>query len=296
MNQSQRALWATFDSIAKTMRAEFEIQREQLQHRGLTGRALEATLAADYLQSYLPRSVQLRRNVELVSTDGQISPKCDLVICDASTPPLRSAGNVEVVPIECVYAVVEVKPRLGVRELDDAWNKIRAIKAMPKTAWYPDNSVVRPSINIYGRSWPYLPVTGFVFAHESITLEGLANRLLGRAIRDNVPPSLCIDGVYSLNEGSLNWGDQTQGWSTAKPGQRTVRIVKPPYDRILPLMTLHIQSLMSMAHMPRFDFGAYIGNMGFGIEKHLRDESVFPSETALASPTETAPAESSQDG
>jgi hypothetical protein len=260
------------------MRAEFEAQRVQLQHRGLTGRAREATLAAEYLEKYLPRTVQLRRNVELVSTDGQISPECDLVICDATTPPLWTSGDVEVLPIECVYAVIEVKSRLDGTELEDAWRKIRAIKAMPKVAWYP--SPIQSTIRLYGREWTYMPVQGFVFAYESVNLERLADRLLSRAIEDRVPPQHCIDGVYVLEAGSLHWGDETQFWMTAVPGKRTVRFIRPLQGRsVLPIMTLNIQALMSMTTTPRFDFGAYMGNMVFGSSQYMTDGSHFPTET-----------------
>jgi hypothetical protein len=261
------------------MRADFEAQKVQVEHRGLTGRAREATLAAEYLEKYLPGSMRLRRNVEIVATDGSRSPECDIVICDARTPPLWTAGDVEVMPIECVYAVIEVKSRLDGRELDDSWRKIRTIKAMPKTAWLREVGL-SVSLPVYGRIWKYTPVAGFVFAYESIDLGNLADRLLERAVEDNVPPHLCVDGVYVLNGGSLNWGDATQPWQTPIPGRRTVRHIKPLQGRsILPMMTLHLQGILGAVFGPRFDLGAYFGNMTLGtIVGAASDETDFPTD------------------
>lgn len=281
MKDSQQALRATFGAIATKMRADFEAQKEQLDHRGLTGRAREATLVAEYLEKYLPGTLRLRRNVELVATDGSTSPECDIVICDAQTPPLWTAGDVEVMPIECVYAVIEVKSRLDGRELDDAWSKIRRIKAMPKAAWYPDTGVIRTTVTMYGREWRYSPVWGIVFAYESTNLGSLADRLLARALEDDAPPHLCMDGVFVLSAGSLHWGNQTQPLQpTALPGQRIVRHVTPPQGgSMLPLLTLQMQGLMSVAHMPRFNFAAYFGSMTLGKDAgSASHESNFPIE------------------
>lgn len=67
----------------------------------------------------------------------------------------------------------------------------------------------------------------------------------GPADRGRRPGIEFRDGVYVLNSGGLNWGDETQPWQAPLPGRRTVRHIEPLQGRsILPMMTLHLQSLL----------------------------------------------------
>src|SRR5438477_10847930 len=106
------------------MKIDFDAAGDSVEHRGLRGHARETTLVKEYLDKYLPQSLLVRRNVEIVSSDGQRSPEVDIAICDPATPPLWAAADVEVVPIECVHGVIEVKSRLDSPALKEAWDDI----------------------------------------------------------------------------------------------------------------------------------------------------------------------------
>jgi hypothetical protein len=87
------------------MRQDFA-DSAQLKHKGLRGNVRESALG-DYLSKYLPQRLLGRYNCEIIASDGSISTETDVAICDESTPPLRTLYDVDVVPIECVLAVIE---------------------------------------------------------------------------------------------------------------------------------------------------------------------------------------------
>jgi hypothetical protein len=263
-------LGATFRSIAQRMRSDFEATRQQLEHRGLKGKAREYTLISDYLSTYLPRSILVRRNVEIISSDGQVSHECDIALCDQTTPPLWIAGDVEVVPIECVHAAIEVRSHLDRAGLEQAWDRISGIKRMPKVAWIPGGLGSRFSLDRCGRSYNHFPTLGFLFAYDSTDLKTLGQTLADLA--DNTPCEERIDAVWVLEEGSILWGDEGDPWLTALPGEVRLRVIENAVkaDSPLPLMTMQLQSLLQTAFMPPFRIGDYMGLTAIGVASYLR--------------------------
>jgi hypothetical protein len=110
---------------------------------------------------------------------------------------------------ECVHAIVEMKSHLDGRELLDACEKIRAVKALPKTAFARTRSLLEMS-EMYGRNYWYTPTAGLIFAFDSIDPEELG-RQLAAWCRDkdvvHVP-----DGVYILNKAHLLWSTPAGEW------------------------------------------------------------------------------------
>jgi hypothetical protein len=102
-----------FRAVAGQMQADFQATRRLVQHRGLKGKAAENNLVATFLDRYLPATLTIRQNAEVVSSAGDVSPECDVLICDPSTPPLWSANNVDIVPVESLYGLIEVKSALS---------------------------------------------------------------------------------------------------------------------------------------------------------------------------------------
>lgn len=163
---------------------------------------------------------------------------CDVVICDPATPPLWTAGDVEVVPIECVHAVIEVKSRLDATELRSCCDKIGSIKRFPKTAFMPQQrSGIRRGVELYGREWEFFPVLGFVFAFESADLQRLGEVISEHAVDGDLSPEHRIDGVYVLSRGAVVWGGPEDDWRTAQPGPIRVRaLASLPGRSPLPLL------------------------------------------------------------
>ncbi|MFB6557207.1 DUF6602 domain-containing protein, partial [Streptomyces sp. NPDC056405] len=75
--------------------------------------------------------------MEVISTNGDVSPQSDIVLIDRGTPPFTSLKGFRIIPNECVYGMVEVKTKLDGNQLTDACNKISKMRTMPKTAYRP---------------------------------------------------------------------------------------------------------------------------------------------------------------
>lgn len=191
-------LYGPMEAWAQKMRAQFEsIHRK---HKGESGRRREDDLK-EFLRAFLPRRLAVGTG-EIVATDGEVSPQVDLIVYDALETPLldRSESSV-VVPIEGVYAVIEVSSNLTSRKLAQDAEKIRAIKAMPKTAYFLPRTGVIPQYGFYGKTYEAFPVLGFCFAYKSLTLPKLVEKVC--LLDDFKDLSRNIDMICSLSHGCV---------------------------------------------------------------------------------------------
>jgi hypothetical protein len=61
-------------------------------------------IVRDFVARYLPRSAEATGRGEIITADGQVSPECDVMIVDRSTPPLMDSRDFRIVPAECSTA------------------------------------------------------------------------------------------------------------------------------------------------------------------------------------------------
>lgn len=113
------------DIIAGRMQLDFEASAS-LKHSGSKGAVRETALRRDFLTKYVSGAARVFGNGELISTDGQVSGECDLMIVEPSTPPLWSDEDYALVPVECCYVVIEVKSFLSTDELRKSWTAAKA--------------------------------------------------------------------------------------------------------------------------------------------------------------------------
>lgn len=123
----------TLSLIEQQFMAAYEVTTT-IKHKGEKGRQREHGLAT-LLREHLPGAYGVATG-ELVShTDDENSPQCDIIIYDhLNYPVLGKTGAVQLVPIEAVYSVIEVKTKLDAKELGDAEKKFSAIQKMPRCA------------------------------------------------------------------------------------------------------------------------------------------------------------------
>jgi hypothetical protein len=155
---------------AARMFAQFEnIKRK---HRGETGRRREDDLR-EFLRCFFPRRLGIGTG-EIAASDGSVSPQVDLIVYDAlETPLLDSSESSIVVPVEGVFGVIEVSSRLDITKLREDVEKIRAVKALEKRAYWAGNSDIVNSYAPHGTPRDVWPVLGFCFAYEGNELDNL---------------------------------------------------------------------------------------------------------------------------
>jgi hypothetical protein len=107
----------------------------------------------------------------VVAVTGEASKQVDIIIYDNfHSPLLVDAKDTKVVPAECVYAAIELKPNMSSREeLHDAIDNIRSVKRLPRNAVVPMHGGHRQRANptAYGAILTY----GDHLKHETVLEE-----------------------------------------------------------------------------------------------------------------------------
>lgn len=240
-------------AVAKKVRVDFE-ESEHTKHHGSRGTEREE-IVVRFLELYVQGTVEVVHNAEVISMDGQVSKQCDIVIVDKRAPRLRDIKSHHIIPVECVYGVIEIKTRLTGSELVDACAKIATVKRLPRSAYTQDG-------------WAPPPIFGQVFAFGSIRMENLNDRLLKWCMEN--PREIHPDGVWVGDSGMLVWGPALDP-PDRRPAIWHPAIHDPSLERELLLlrgteegdvllgMVIAISQLLARP-LPPFDLVSYLAN------------------------------------
>ncbi|MFF7882883.1 DUF6602 domain-containing protein [Streptomyces sp. NPDC020794] len=260
-------------SVARKMHADFE-QSKEIQHRGEAG-ANRELLVQELLASRVPGHTEVVRSAEIIAASGETSPQCDIVIIDRSTPPLTDMQGYRILPNECVYGVVEVKTTLNREQLLDACQKVQRVKALAKTAYYSTPGYERTR-TAYGKTYPYVPTVGMIFAFDSVDLVTLGNHFTEWC--SGVEPEERPDSIWVLGKGFLAWTDPATGFINPTPEPGSTLLALDPWheeDVLLPL-TLHVNQHFATAWMPPFRLYDYAREHPLGVSRHAWTENPSP--------------------
>jgi hypothetical protein len=135
-----------------------------VRHAADRGGNREAILRS-YLAQHLPKKYGVIKG-EVITKAGGHSHSADVLIYDAINCPVLYVSDTQVLPIEGVYGVIEVKSRLSRAELVDATGKIEAFKRLASR----DLSVIRTReyVTVHRSSRPFGIVFGFDVADNSL--------------------------------------------------------------------------------------------------------------------------------
>jgi hypothetical protein len=246
--------------IEKRLDIDFQEISSQITHRGAKGSAREKALIQELLQNYLPTRFGLSRG-EIIATNEEVSGECDAIIYDAfECPPLHTAGDYQIVPVEAAYAVIEIKSHLDSNELETTFKKFQKIKQLPKKAFIPVRPEQKLQINCYGKKLDHFPVVGFLFAYRSsAALDTLAARL--QELQQDTSPEHRIELVCVLNSGCLVNSDRDLKTYTPKP-DTTVCVFES--DRALHFFMALLWNLLSTARTNPIAINAYLSGATLG--------------------------------
>lgn len=187
-----------FGASSAKMRQRLEEIRAAVDHRGLKGNANEQILV-DWLTQYLPSSVSLCTG-EIIDSDGGRSKQADIIAFDtATTPRIFTDGEMSVIPVEPVYAVFEVKAYLNKGEIENAFENMRAVKSLKKTAYFPTD--VTTSKSLYGKPSKHWPLQFFLFAFDSDNLDTVLAHV--KTLNSAQPLEGQIDLICVLDKGLI---------------------------------------------------------------------------------------------
>ena len=247
-----------FNEISIQMRSDFERSRNALSHAGLKGASNEDVVKS-FLKQYLPRNLEISSGM-VVDSNGGISRQMDIIIHDAAkTPIFFQSSEIRVIPVECVYAVIEVKAFLDKSELEKSFENMKSVKSLEKVAFFDPNSVIVRSHKLYGKNWRHWPISHFVFAFDSPNLDSVHANLKQIEIGHELHKR--IDTVCVLNKGVII-NQTAEGNFTALPEPNS-RLVVSHTQKPLLFFYAVISVVLNQAEMSSFNIQPYLGEIRF---------------------------------
>jgi hypothetical protein len=245
-----------FKAVQRQMEAELEAVRYAITHAGVKG-AVNEEVIRRFLRNYLPSNLAIDSGF-IVDTNGKISKQLDIIIYDAAKiPTFFMATGLRVIPVECVYAVVEVKTSLTVAELDGCFANMESVKILEKKALHEETGIIHSHF-LYGKEYTDWPIMYFVFAFESVSLKTLATKM--REYAEKAPLDKRIDSLYSLQHGLIT-NCNAKGVLSGAPEPDT-RLVGVVSNHLLLFYSL-MSHYMNQVRMRNFNLNKYIKDFQF---------------------------------
>lgn len=155
------------EDIAKKLKIDFDGVTRQIKHNGVKGSARE-DLLKDYLRDLLPNKYSISSGIIIDFNQNQ-SKQQDFIIHDAfNCPSFFKTDSNTILPIESVYATIEIKSILNYDTLKQSIENIESVRKLHKL---PNRNIIS---NDYNEQYPL----GFVFAYSSdYSLEQIQKKL-----------------------------------------------------------------------------------------------------------------------
>ena len=196
---SSNRLEEILGSASRVMLQEFQ-ETAAIGHRGGKGSAREVILRK-FLEKYIPRSVEVISNGEIVNSLGEVSPQCDVLILNGETRPLLTEYGYHVVTAESTCGIIEVKSKLTRAELKKSFNNLLRARLMERFVPISELLQTRPDGSRV-ETWR-IPFA-YIFAYDSISLEQVFDEIV-ELHKDAPSLAHCIDGVWVLSKGFIKW-------------------------------------------------------------------------------------------
>lgn len=155
------------EDIAKKLKIDFDGVTRQIEHNGVKGSARE-DLLKDYLRDLLPNKYSISSGIIIDFNQNQ-SKQQDFIIHDAfNCPSFFKTDSNTILPVESVYATIEIKSTLNYDTLKQSVENIESVRKLHKL---PNRNIIS---NDYNEQYPL----GFVFAYSSdYSLEQIQKKL-----------------------------------------------------------------------------------------------------------------------
>jgi hypothetical protein len=250
-----------FDLLSQKMNLEWERIKTSLPHSGLKGTALEGEFKK-FLREYLPPNLEISSGI-LIDSNEKESRQLDVIIHDAAkTPLLYNEEGIRVMPVECVYAVIEVKADIGsATEVAKIFENMKSVKDLEKKSYIKPSGRIQNTILAYGQEWEIWPVHYFVFALESMKLSFIADELNRRNQEENREVSKRVDCICVLNMGVI-MNQLNDGMYDALPGPNSVIVSSLTKKPLLFFYRLIVNRLLQ-ATMPPFQITEYMKDVRY---------------------------------
>lgn len=225
------------EALAKKLATEYATTTDKLEHMGLRGTARE-DLLKDVISQLIPEKYRIGSGT-IVDVHETQSKQQDLYIYDAFNSPvfLKMESN-KVVPVESVYATIEVKSTLTKDTLRQSIENIRTVKTL-------EHNELRNSPIVFSR---HNVIMGCIFSYTSdSSIETVARNV--DEICTDIPKSQQPNMVCVFDKGIIvNVLKNRAGQIEIDPSENTMwGIIKNDQETNLYLFYLLLQQHLSMA-------------------------------------------------
>ena len=116
-------------NLAQRLQNEFENTSSELHHPGVKG-SIREDILKEVLRDIIPSRYEFGSGIVVDALDSQ-SKQQDFILYDAFTSPSFLKRQTEVIiPVESVYATIEVKSTLDKRTLEQSVQNVRSVKSL----------------------------------------------------------------------------------------------------------------------------------------------------------------------
>ncbi len=251
MNERGSGLWQTqFKAAATHLHADFGATAD-VGHAPTQGTYREGSFGS-FLRRYVPRRFEIGTGLA-IDTKGRQSNQIDIAIFDTwNSPTLLTKKGVHLIPIECLYGVIEVKSTLTAAGLDQAIEHFQNLMRMEREYYDPQHGK---------RSLP--PEVAFaVFAYRGMQLGKIIDYLAQSYA--STPANQQIHSVYVLGQGVAVRGASAghapySSTSTEWQGLSEVDHRYPEYDGFAwTFLNLIEQLIVTAGSRPRMSLEPYM--------------------------------------
>ncbi len=122
---------ANLANYEKLLQQKYEVS-SSIWHKGERGRQRENGLMM-FLRETLPAAYGVASGEIMPFMGKKPSPQCDIIVYDRLRTPVFGRNQaVQQIPLEGVYAVIEVKSSIDAKAISDAKRKFARIKELPR--------------------------------------------------------------------------------------------------------------------------------------------------------------------
>lgn len=245
--------------IAKGLKDEFDIQTKDIQHNPSKGTMREDSLK-DALRKIVPVKYEFGSGT-VVDAHGVQSRQQDFLLYDAfSSPTFLKKQSSLVLPIESIYAAIEVKSTISNQELEKAVKNFDSLMSLEK-------NTINSFIPITGNN----SIMGLVFAYTSnSSLETLTNRMI--ELNESLPVNHRIGCVCVLDKGNIVnvLKDDIRTLSTLSSEKTTLIIKENDLEQNFYLFYLLLQSHLNYSLNLPPDLWRYAKISGYFKDKGMK--------------------------
>lgn len=249
-----------FDEISNKMKSDIDQARTTLPHAGMKGSAFEESLR-EFLRRHLPKSLDISTGI-IIDSKGNASRQLDIIVSDSfKTPIFFKSGEIRVIPVECVYAVIEVKANLDEKVLLASYENMKSVRILEKAAYYKPSGVIIYSDNLYGKEWDIWPINYFIFSYDSVDLADLAAKV-DKLHKENILPEWKRIDLICVHDKGVICNQLADGKFSALPEPNSKLMVCNTKRALLLFYSL-ISTYLFQTRLPNFRFINYLGQMKF---------------------------------